>query len=95
VLKEFTAVVEHNCAGRRFGIAEDGRMGLFPGGTKIGDEVTLIAGAKVPFVLREVSAVGADEDARCFQLIGPAFVTGIMYGKGMDGDDRFEMIRLK
>jgi hypothetical protein len=95
VLKTYAKAVGQKCAGRRFGIIECGRMGLFPDGVKVGDEVGLVAGAKVPLVLREVKAVGADEDGRCFKLVGPAFVKGIMYGEGVNGNDGFEMIRIR
>jgi hypothetical protein len=95
VLKPYSAAVGQTCTGKRFGIAKYGRMGLFPGALKGGDEVGLVAGAKVPFVLREVKMVGADENKRCFELVGPAFVKGIMYGEGLNGDEGFELIRIR
>jgi hypothetical protein len=79
VLRAYSAAVWQNCAGRSFEITEGGSIGLFHSAVMVGDEMGLVAGAKVPFVLREVKVVGPDEDGRCFELVGPAFVNGIMY----------------
>jgi hypothetical protein len=90
----YLASISHSCAGRCFGITQNGKMGLFPDGVEIGDEVSLAAGAKVPFILREVSMVEDNRNERCFKLIGPAYISGIMYGDGMDTANEFEMIRV-
>jgi hypothetical protein len=70
-------------------------MGLFVSRVKVGDEVALVAGAKVPFVLRGMEVVRADRDGRCSKLVGPAFVKGIMYGEGIWGDIGFETTRIR
>ena len=54
--------------------------------------MVLIAGAKVPFVLREL--VADNSSARSFSLVGPAFVEGVMYGEGISGRLAFDIIRI-
>jgi hypothetical protein len=49
------SVIRHVCAGRVFGITDQGLMGLFPHGTQIGDAVAVFYGAPVPFNLRPCS----------------------------------------
>jgi hypothetical protein len=42
------------CAGRAFGLTEKLRMGLFPQGCEVGDEVCLFEGSGLPFVVRRI-----------------------------------------
>ena len=70
-------------------------MGLFPGGVQVGDELALVAGAKVPFVLREVERVATEEGGPCFELIGPVFAKGIMYGEGLNNGEGFDFVRIR
>ena len=91
-LRNYEEIVRQTCTRKRFGVTEYGRMGLFPGSLKEGDEVVLVAGAKVPFVLREIGR--GENGTRCFKLVGPAFVEGVMYGEGLTGNDVFETIRI-
>jgi hypothetical protein len=57
-------------AQRKMAKTTKGYIGLFPGETEPGDSITLFSGAKVPFGLREHSSG--------FQLLGEAYVHGIM-----------------
>jgi hypothetical protein len=52
--------------------------------------VGLLAGAKVPLILRDLEA--AD---KCFELVGSAYVNGVMYGEGMIGDEGFEIMKIR
>jgi hypothetical protein len=61
-------------AGRKFGITQDLRMGMFPNTAQTGDIVFAPMGAKVPFVLRAV------KDGQ-FTLVGECYVHGVMYGE--------------
>ena len=93
LLRLYAVMMSQNSSGKRFGIKEGGMMGLFVSGVEVGDEVVLIAGAKVPFVLREMK-VGLGKNQMCYRLVGPAFVKGIMYGEKIRGDYGFEMITI-
>ena len=66
---------------RKLAIISPGGLALVPESAAIEDEVWIIAGSRVPFVLRLVSGDG-------FKLIGEAYVHGIMHGEGMEGVDR-------
>ena len=59
---------------RRFGVTSKGYMGLFPQTTHFGDEICVISGSHIPFVVRRQS--GDD-----FQLVGECYVHGTMNGE--------------
>lgn len=61
-------------AGHRYFSTVDGRLGLGPPDTKLGDTVCVLYGAEVLFILRE-----ADETAEDWTLLGGAFVSGLMH----------------
>lgn len=65
--------------GRVFGVTEGGYFGLFLDGTKEGDLVCLFGGLAMPVCLRRAEA-GLEET---FELVGPAYVQGIMDGTAM------------
>ncbi|KAF2260072.1 hypothetical protein CC78DRAFT_620568 [Lojkania enalia] len=56
----------------------DGYIGIGPRWAKPNDSIALISGSKLPFVVRRVG--------RNFQLIGPAYINGIMKGERWDED---------
>jgi hypothetical protein len=61
--------------GRRLCKSSQGYIGLMPESAKEGDEIWLIPGSKVPFVLRKLHPAGA------YQFFGEAYVHGIMHGE--------------
>lgn len=63
------------CLYRRFFITEKGYLGLGPGRTEVGDQVCVLFGGKMPFILRRV--------LNHFKLIGESYVYGIMDGEGL------------
>ena len=69
---------EHNHSqltqGRQFALTQRGRMGWVPVAARIGDDVGLFAGCRVPFVLRPVE--------KGYKLVGDAYVHGVMDGEG-------------
>lgn len=83
----------HACEGRVLVRAEGGYIGIAPPGTEEGDEVALMFGSLVPFVLREVEApaqgaVTQDSDGapRVWRrVVGHAYVQGIMDGEAAPG----------
>ncbi|KAK5991426.1 Heterokaryon incompatibility 6-like protein [Cladobotryum mycophilum] len=54
-------------------LTRKGYAGIVPGGTRPGDCIFVPHGANVPFLLRRVS------DTKYFELLGEAYVYGIMY----------------
>ena len=64
-----------------------GNLGLGPNHIRRGDKVAVFGGADVPFILRE-AAPGK------YQLLGEAYVDGIMDGEASDTTERPTMISL-
>ncbi|KAK1752662.1 heterokaryon incompatibility protein-domain-containing protein [Echria macrotheca] len=64
-----------------FCVTENGFMGRVPVGTRVGDQVVVLLGAKVPFVLRKY------EDCDGFYLIGECYVHGVMDGELLEDLD--------
>jgi hypothetical protein len=54
-------------------------MALVPRTTQINDVVAVLAGARVPFVLRPMD--------NNFKAIGPCYINGIMYGQAFVGEE--------
>lgn len=54
---------------------DGGRIGLGPKFTRVGDVVAILYGGRLPFILRPVG--------RCHQLIGNAYIQGIMDGEAV------------
>jgi hypothetical protein len=55
-------------------------LALAPESTAIDDEVWIIAGAKVPLMLRPLGE-------NRYRLIGETYVHGVMHGEGLEGID--------
>jgi hypothetical protein len=69
-----------SCAFRAFVQTEHARMGLAPLSARPEDEIWIIKGAKVPFVLRR-----RPDDS--YELIGEAYIHGIMQGELVEQGD--------
>lgn len=83
VYQQFVMNVAHRC----FFVTECGHFGLGPVQTQAGDEIHIISGGNVPFVLRR-SANGAVTGAEAHHtLLGTAYVHGIMDGETLCRDD--------
>jgi len=86
-----------NAIDQCFYITEKGYMGTGPPRMAVGDEVWILCGGKVPFVLREVEAAYSLSDlivpvvfreGMCYhQLLGDGFVYGIMDGEAVERPD--------
>jgi hypothetical protein len=72
--KSFQKVVDHMCEGRVLFCTESGFMGLGPDWMCIGDEVCILKGGRVPYILRHA------EDGY-YNLIGECYVAGAMNGE--------------
>lgn len=64
--------------GRRMARTDDGHFALVPGNAAVGDEITLLKGAKMPIVMRKRTE---DEN---WEHMGEAYVEGLMTGSGWD-----------
>jgi hypothetical protein len=71
------ALLQHeiflNSYHKTFLLTRDGYMGTCPRWAEAGDSVVLIAGLKVPFIVRKAGEY--------YRLIGPAYIEGIMHGE--------------
>ncbi|KAG8161681.1 hypothetical protein KVR01_008668 [Diaporthe batatas] len=76
---------------RRFCTTERGLFGLVPFECKPGDKIFALLGGAVPLVLRPVAPgpAAADKGGR-YQLIGDAYIQGVMYGEGPFFDEVHE-----
>ncbi|CZR56644.1 uncharacterized protein PAC_06533 [Phialocephala subalpina] len=114
---EWIVHVGTTCGGRVFGITEKGRMGLFPVGCAVGNEVCVFEGIGVTFVLRRIGEVegkvkeeregsgaeafregsSVENEARksFYELVGAAYVHGVMDGEAMEGAGELTSFMLK
>ena len=69
---------------RKFAVTRKGYFGLVPRGTREGDEVVIFEKACVPFVVRK--ADGPLDQAK-YELLGEAYVHGIMHAEAMRRKD--------
>ncbi|KAM5342113.1 hypothetical protein ACJ41O_015144 [Fusarium nematophilum] len=70
----------------------EGMIGLANRGIQIGDDVCILSGGKMPFIVRK--ADGRGSDAACYSYIGQAYVHGIMDGEAMEEGRELEWISL-
>ncbi|KAH8883066.1 hypothetical protein GQ53DRAFT_664789 [Thozetella sp. PMI_491] len=70
------------CGGRRLFLTKSGYFGVAPESVRMGDEVYVLAGAAVPFVLRRLEG-GPDNQRR---IVGEAYVYGVMGGERVRGN---------
>ncbi|KAJ0115163.1 hypothetical protein J7T55_001573 [Diaporthe amygdali] len=77
---------------RSFIFTESGYMGLGPDWCKPGDAVAVMAGGDLPLVLRPVSRRVGDrlDGIPTFEVIGEAYIHGIMDGEALDIKGRAE-----
>ncbi|KAH7063939.1 heterokaryon incompatibility protein-domain-containing protein [Paraphoma chrysanthemicola] len=67
-----------------FFITLSGYIGIGPARTQPGDEVWIFHGGKVPFVMRRTGVSKAIERQETLNLVGDAYVHGIMDGQAME-----------
>jgi hypothetical protein len=80
VTHKFVGTFLRMCSARRVFSTEQGDLGIAHQGARVGDEVVVVPGAAVPFVVREV-------EGGAYVLIGEAFVHGAMNGEALEGKD--------
>ena len=65
-------------SGASLALTQSNLIALVPNNSKVGDDVALLMGGFLPFVLREVEGSGK------YTLIGEAYVYGLLRGRGMN-----------
>jgi hypothetical protein len=80
VTHRFSAAFSRMCYSRRVFVTEEGDLGIAHQSARVGDEVVVVPGAAVPFVMREV-------EGGAYALIGEAFLHGAMDGEALEGKD--------
>ncbi|CAG8960313.1 hypothetical protein HYFRA_00012387 [Hymenoscyphus fraxineus] len=78
---EFENRVGESGHARKLFRTENGYLGMGPLGMQKGDRAFVLAGADVPFILREDPAVSG-----MFKTLGEAYVHGIMFGEALGRD---------
>ena len=74
----------------KFCITKKGYVGMVSHEARVGDEICVLYGAAVPFVLRKSSFPASGK--LNFKLIGEAYIHGIMYGEAL-ASDRVEEVK--
>jgi hypothetical protein len=62
-------------------------LGLAPNDARIGDCVAVLAGGRVPYILRNRRKIDGSQSGS-WELIGDAYVHGIMDGEAMKSSDK-------
>lgn len=75
----------------RFFITEKGLMGIGSSDTQAGDEVFILFGGNMPFVLREINKV---DRSGCYKYVGHSYVHGIMDGEAVQDDGEVKQVIL-
>lgn len=76
---------------RSFIFTERGHMGLAPDWCRPGDAIAIMGGGAVPMVLRPVSEMASQgDDTPVFEVVGEAYVRGVMDGQALDANGRTE-----
>jgi hypothetical protein len=88
-LSDYCEQLQVVAQGRRPLLASGGYLGIGPRETEQGDLVFILLGADTPYILRRHSQ---DET---LQLIGEAYVHGVMDGEAMEGSPAIETIAIK
>jgi hypothetical protein len=81
LMSAFEARLKDVKRGHRMIRTREGYIGMGPVSAAVGDEIWVLRGARVPFVLRP--RAGGD-----YQVIGEAYVHGIMHGEALKGEAR-------
>ncbi|KAM0209907.1 hypothetical protein ACHAQD_010926 [Fusarium lateritium] len=81
-IQDFDELIQQMSLYRRLIRTDDGNIGYGPEMSQEGDTIVIFPGGKVPYVLRRVqdTVPGAPR----FQLLGDAFILGVMDGEAID-----------
>lgn len=77
---------------RKFGISRDGRPGILPSSTAVGDQVAIILGLSTPFILRKCAKIGGNTREQKYVLVGECYLHSLMNGEGLQGKEVEKLI---
>jgi hypothetical protein len=80
MVTEYLSHVSRIVDGRRFCVTRERRIGFVPPGTKEGDRVFIVKGARTPFVVRDMPSGKAGE-GKWVRLVGECYLHGVMDGE--------------
>ncbi|KAH7364712.1 heterokaryon incompatibility protein-domain-containing protein [Rhexocercosporidium sp. MPI-PUGE-AT-0058] len=89
--REVEMSIEDHVINKTFFTTVQGYIGIGPGTLKVGDEVWILYGGRLPFALRKMTAGGSSKRSKSkrrpshFSLVGDVYVHGIMQGEAMEG----------
>ncbi|KAL9114344.1 MAG: hypothetical protein Q9227_001766 [Pyrenula ochraceoflavens] len=78
--RKFARLAITICRGRRLFMTTDGHLGLGPAALESGDIVSVLGGARMPYVLRHKSGPERKDRSRVV-LVGPCYIDGLMDGE--------------
>lgn len=78
-VQSYHTVFRAACSGRRFFVTKKGYFGIGPAELEEGDEIYILAGGKVPLVLRPLP----ESQPNTFELVGDCYVHGVMDGEAV------------
>ncbi|KAF2100233.1 HET-domain-containing protein [Rhizodiscina lignyota] len=81
---EFAGVVCCSLDNRCFFLTEEDRFGTGPPGMEAGDQVWVLLGGRIPFVLRPVTNVKQGSRSEAYNFIGDCYLHGVMDGQALD-----------
>jgi len=90
----FGSTLLANCTARRFIRGEKGLLGFAPADCRPGDLMVLLAGGKVPYVLREVPRSATEGANETYRFIGDAYIQSLMHGERIQQDTEWEIVHL-
>ena len=80
MVTEYLSHVSRIVDGRRFCVTRERRIGFVPPGTREGDRVFIVKGARTPFVVRDIPGREAGE-GKWVRLVGECYLHGVMDGE--------------
>lgn len=86
LMRDFELAFWVACSGRRVFVTAEGFFGVTSEAVKEGDEVWIVAGAATPFVLRQRNDAPSAGVNKIRDVVGEAYVHGIMYGEAARKD---------
>ena len=80
-METYLSRVRHCVVDRVLCVTEDGCLGLVPKQTTAGDLIGILAGGKVPVMLRNINSLSDERGP--FWIVGEAYIHGMMAGEGV------------
>jgi hypothetical protein len=79
--RNYGSAINRHHQSRRLARTKNGYLCLVPTSCEIGDEVWLLQGASVPYVLRRAERLTTNEESGVWEVMGDAYIHGAMQGE--------------